>query len=173
MARHRYVVQLRWSDMDVQAHVNNVQYLRFLEDARVQMLVHLGRPGQMMETGQVTVRHEIDYIAPLLFRVEPILVDTWVERIGRTSYVLGYEILDHDGTVFARARSVMVCFDPTTGSKVPIEASVRSGLKAYFDDGDVVDPIRGSSAISIQAEVTPDPSRRAVWSSAGRGAGCQ
>ena len=87
--------------------------------------------------------------------------------------MLGYEILDHDGTIFARARSVMVCFDPTTGSKVPIEASVRSGLKAYFDDGDVVDPIRGSSAISIQAEVTPDPSRRAVWSSAGRGAGCQ
>jgi len=148
MARHRYVVQLRWSDMDVQAHVNNVQYLRFLEDARVQMLVHLGRPGQMMETGQVTVRHEIDYVAPLLFRVEPILVDTWVERIGRTSYVLGYEILDHDGTVFARARSVMVCFDPTTGCKIPIEASVRSGLKAYFDDGDVVDLIRGSGATS-------------------------
>jgi acyl-CoA thioester hydrolase len=140
VARHRYSVQLRWSDMDVQAHVNNVQYLRFLEDARVQMLVHLGRPGNLMETGQVTVRHEIDYVAPLFFRVEPILVDTWVERIGRTSYVVGYEILDHDGTVFARARSVMVSFDIKTGTKTPLEPSMRQGLKAYFDDGEVIDP---------------------------------
>jgi acyl-CoA thioesterase FadM len=66
-------------------------------------------------------------------------VDTWVERIGCSSYVLGYEILDHDGTVFARARSVIVCFDPAIGSKVSIEPSMRAGLKAYFDDGDVVD----------------------------------
>jgi acyl-CoA thioester hydrolase len=142
MARHRYAVQLRWSDMDVQSHVNNVQYLRFLEDARIQMLVHLGRPGQMMETGQVTVRHEIDYVAPLLFRVTPILVDTWVERIGRTSYVLGYEILDHDGTVFARARSVMVCFEPRSSSKADIDPHMRERLKGYFDDGDVLDAVR-------------------------------
>lgn len=140
MARHRYAVQLRWSDMDVQSHVNNVQYLRFLEDARVQMLVHLGFPGEMMETGQVTIRHEIDYVSPLLFRMEPILVDMWVERIGRTSYVVGYEILDHDGTVFARARSVLVRFDPKTGEKATIDETLRRGLKDYFDDGDLVQP---------------------------------
>ena len=33
MARHRYHVQLRWSDMDALRHVNNVQFLRFLEDS--------------------------------------------------------------------------------------------------------------------------------------------
>jgi acyl-CoA thioester hydrolase len=145
--------------MDVQSHVNNVQYLRFLEDARVQMLVHLGRPGQMMETGQVTVRHEIDYVAPLLFRVRRVLVDTWVERIGRTSYVLGYEIVDQDGTVFARARSVMVCIDPATGGKVPIEPGVRRGLKAYFDDGDVVDPTAEPAGLPGRQHTTP-PSRQ-------------
>ncbi|MFM6850406.1 MAG: thioesterase family protein, partial [Terrabacter sp.] len=28
-------VALRWSDMDAYAHINNVQFLRLLEDARV------------------------------------------------------------------------------------------------------------------------------------------
>ena len=36
MARpYRVEVPLRWSDMDAYGHVNNVQYLRLLEDARV------------------------------------------------------------------------------------------------------------------------------------------
>ena len=32
---YRVEVPLRWSDMDAYGHVNNVQYLRLLEDARV------------------------------------------------------------------------------------------------------------------------------------------
>ncbi len=66
MARHRYHVQLRWSDMDALRHVNNVQFLRFLEDARVQMMVEAGRRTLESELGVVVVRHEIDYRRPLL-----------------------------------------------------------------------------------------------------------
>ena len=29
------LVPLRWSDMDAYGHVNNVQYLRLLEEARI------------------------------------------------------------------------------------------------------------------------------------------
>ena len=35
MPRHRVLTPLRWSDMDAYGHVNNVQFLRLLEDARV------------------------------------------------------------------------------------------------------------------------------------------
>ena len=35
MARIEVPVQLRWSDMDAYAHVNNVEMLRLLEEARV------------------------------------------------------------------------------------------------------------------------------------------
>ncbi|MGL5850524.1 MAG: acyl-CoA thioesterase, partial [Phycicoccus sp.] len=34
-APYRVEVPLRWSDMDAYGHVNNVQFLRLLEDARV------------------------------------------------------------------------------------------------------------------------------------------
>ncbi|HEY0189416.1 MAG TPA: acyl-CoA thioesterase [Cellulomonas sp.] len=36
MARLRVPVQLRWSDMDAYAHVNNVEMLRLLEEARIE-----------------------------------------------------------------------------------------------------------------------------------------
>ena len=40
--RHRYRCSMRWSDMDAYGHVNNVVYLTYLEEARVDMLFALG-----------------------------------------------------------------------------------------------------------------------------------
>jgi hypothetical protein len=47
-----------------------------------------------------------------------------------------------NGTVYARTRSVTVCFEPRSGSKVSIELSIRRGLMACFDDGEIVGPWR-------------------------------
>ena len=38
-------VALRWSDMDAYAHINNVQFLRLLEDARVIAIGSRGHSG--------------------------------------------------------------------------------------------------------------------------------
>lgn len=136
MARHRYHVQLRWSDMDALRHVNNVQFLRFLEDARVQMLVEVGRRGLETELGVVVVRHEIDYRRPLLFRAAPVVVDTWVTKIGRTSYSVAYEVREEDADiVYAVAATTMVCVDLESGVAVPLDDGMRSALESFSDDG--------------------------------------
>jgi acyl-CoA thioester hydrolase len=140
VARHRYHVQLRWSDMDALRHVNNVQFLRFLEDARVQMLVELGHRGLETELGSVVARHEIDYLHPLLFRTAPVVVDTWVTRIGRTSYSVAYDVREeHDDVIYAKAQTVMVCVDLDTGRAVELEARMRERLTAFLDDGTLAD----------------------------------
>ncbi|GAA5012781.1 hypothetical protein GCM10025734_58630 [Kitasatospora paranensis] len=38
MARHIYDCPLRWSDMDAFGHVNNVVFLRYLEEARIDFM---------------------------------------------------------------------------------------------------------------------------------------
>lgn len=38
MARHIYACPLRWSDMDAFGHVNNVVFLRYLEEARIDFM---------------------------------------------------------------------------------------------------------------------------------------
>jgi acyl-CoA thioester hydrolase len=136
VARHRYHVQLRWSDMDALRHVNNVQFLRFLEDARVQMLVEVGRRGLETELGAVVVRHEIDYRRPLLFRTAPVVVDTWVTRIGRTSYTVAYDVREeHADVVYAHAGTTMVCVDLESGVAVPLDDAMRTALETFYDDG--------------------------------------
>ncbi|WTW94814.1 acyl-CoA thioesterase [Streptomycetaceae bacterium NBC_01309] len=109
MARHVYQATLRWSDMDAYRHVNNVQYLRYLEEARVDMMFTLGqREGaKTLAEGVVIARHEIDYRHPLVWRPEPIRVETWVTSIRAAQFQLAYEILDDDH-VYARAMSVLV-----------------------------------------------------------------
>lgn len=146
MARHRYRVQLRWSDMDALRHVNNVQFLRFLEDARVQMMVEAGRRTLESDLGVVVVRHEIDYRRPLLFRPEPVVVDTWVTRIGRTSYAVAYEIREeHGDVVYATAATVMVCVDLATGTPRPVDELMRTALEGFLDDGEIAD---GDAAVA-------------------------
>ena len=140
MSRHRYHVQLRWSDMDALRHVNNVQFLRFLEDARVQMLVEAGRRRLESELGVVVVRHEIDYLRPLLFRTEPVVVDTWVTHVGRTSYTVAYEVREPSGdTVYARASTVLVSVSLADGSSQPIDDAMRAELERFVDDGAIAD----------------------------------
>ena len=38
MARHIYLCPMRWADMDSLGHVNNVTYVDYLQEARVDML---------------------------------------------------------------------------------------------------------------------------------------
>ncbi len=92
---YRVEVPLRWSDMDAYGHVNNVQYLRLLEDARV-----IGfrewfpdRPT-MLDEGIVVTRHAIEYRAPLTYRAAPVEVDMWVTRVHGAGFDLGYTVRD-------------------------------------------------------------------------------
>src|SRR5690606_9128291 len=70
-------VSLRWSDMDAYAHINNVQFLRLLEDARVIAFRDWfdradGGGRSLLDEGVLVSRHEIEYRRPLGFRHEPV-----------------------------------------------------------------------------------------------------
>jgi acyl-CoA thioester hydrolase len=113
VARHIYQCPLRWADMDSLGHVNNVVYVDYLQEARVDMLrVHApARGGEELAEGVVVVRHEVEFLSPLVFRFEPVRIETWVTDIKAATFTMAYEILDElpDGgrRVYLRARSVL------------------------------------------------------------------
>jgi acyl-CoA thioester hydrolase len=96
MPRHRVFAALRWSDMDAYGHINNVQFLRLLEDARVFTFGAQGAPGggSLLATGLIVGRQEIEYLEPLVFRAQSVAIDLWVTAIGGADFDLGYEIRD-------------------------------------------------------------------------------
>lgn len=122
-------VALRWSDMDALGHINNSEYLRYLEQARIDFLADAGSAGVPRETGLLVARHEIDYRRPMPYRREPVQIPTWVDRIGTTSFTFGYEIVA-DEVVYARARTVIVCIG-SDERPVPVPTQLRKHLQGF------------------------------------------
>ncbi|THA26381.1 acyl-CoA thioesterase [Streptomyces sp. RKND-216] len=133
--RHTFACTLRWSDMDAFGHVNNVVFLRYLEEARIDFMFRLARKADSgaFTGGSVVARHEIDYLRPLVHRHEPVTVETWVTKVGAASATLAYEIKD-DTTVFVRASTVVVPYDLERERPRRLSSEEKSFLEEYFDD---------------------------------------
>ncbi|AQS69551.1 thioesterase family protein [Streptomyces pactum] len=128
--RHIYRCPLRWADMDAYGHVNNVVFLRYLEEARIDFLF---RPEKDFKQGSVVARHEIDYKRQLVHRHHPVDVELWVTEIRAASFTLTYEVKDGD-EVYVRASTVIVPFDFETQRPRRITAEEREFLQEYTDD---------------------------------------
>lgn len=135
MATFTFPCPLRWCDQDTYGHVNNVQTLRLLEEARVALFFDQG-PSlgvHSFEGSLVVVRHEIDYRRPLLYRPEPIMIDVWVSKLGNSSFTLDYRVYD-DEQVYADARTIGAAYDPRTGAARRLTAEERGFLEKYLAD---------------------------------------
>jgi acyl-CoA thioester hydrolase len=121
--------------MDAFGHVNNVIFLRYLEEARIDFMFRLAREADSGAfTGvSVVARHEIDYLRPLVHRHEPVTIETWVTKLGGASVTVSYEIKD-DETLFARASTVVVPYDMDRGGPRRLTAEERTFLERYVDD---------------------------------------
>ncbi|MGP3923020.1 acyl-CoA thioesterase [Streptomyces sp. 8N616] len=135
MARHVYACPLRWSDMDAFGHVNNVVFLRYLEEARIDFMFRLapGEGSASFTGGSVVARHEIDYLRPLVHRHEPVTIETWVTKISAASLTLAYEIKDEE-RLYVRASTIVVPYNLEEERPRRITAEERAFLKEYTDD---------------------------------------
>lgn len=120
--------------MDAFQHVNNVAFIEYLQEARVDMFwVHPQKNGlNPVAEGIVVARHEIDYLAPLAWRDEPITIETWVRRLGVSSFEIEYLIRDEE-TEYARARSVMVPYDLEKKRPRRLLDDEKKALEPYFE----------------------------------------
>ncbi|MCD7440003.1 MULTISPECIES: thioesterase family protein [Streptomyces] len=128
--RHIYRCPLRWADMDAYGHVNNVVFLRYLEEARIDFLF---RPDKDFKQGSVVARHEIDYKRQLVHRHRPVDIELWVTQIRAASFTISYEVKDGD-EIYVRASTVIVPFDFEAQRPRRITSEERDFLEEYRDD---------------------------------------
>jgi acyl-CoA thioester hydrolase len=115
--------------MDALGHINNSEYLRYLEQARIEFLSAAAAAGVPREAGLLVARHEVDYRKPMPYRREPVAVRTWIDRIGSTSFTFGHEVVADD-VVYARARTVIVCIDDSS-RPTPVPTALRTHLEGF------------------------------------------
>ena len=135
---YRVEVPLRWSDMDAYGHVNNVQYLRLLEDARViGFRVWFPDRPMLLDEGIVVSRHVIEYRAPLTYRPDPVEVDMWVTRVHGAGFDLGYTVRDPASVgqqVYAVAETGLVLYDFAASRPRRLSADARAQLDDHTGD---------------------------------------
>ena len=130
---HEYACHVRFSDVDVYGHVNNVKYFEYYQEARIDFLRSM-RSDDEPHLATVVARIDVDYRRPILFRPEPYVVRTWVTRVGTSSYSLASDISD-EHTVLSRAEAVLVAFDMGTQRSRPLRDAERLVLEGALDAG--------------------------------------
>jgi acyl-CoA thioester hydrolase len=92
-----FVYQLTVPDsaIDGQGHVNNVEYIRWMQDAAVAHSAAQGWPPQRYQdcgAGWVARYHQIEYLLPA-FAGEHVLVYTWVSNFRKIRSLRKYKIV--------------------------------------------------------------------------------
>jgi len=138
---------MRWADLDMLGHVNNVVYADYLQEARADMIgIHAPRVEGQPQDGLVIVSHQMRYRKPLLFDFDPVLVETWVTEIKAATFSLSYEIFtEADGVreVYVEASSVLTPFVFETESARRLRPEEKSFLERYLEPAPVETPVFG------------------------------
>jgi acyl-CoA thioester hydrolase len=113
---------MRWSDMDAYGHVNNVVYLTYLEEARVDMLFALGGD------------HGVEALSerPLVYHPRGVDIEMWVGAVKGASFEIRYEVRDEQ-TLFATAASLLVPYDLVAERPRRVSPEERAFLGQYVE----------------------------------------
>lgn len=121
--------RVRFYDLDLMGHVNNVAYTIYAESGRAAFLRHIGFWTETGSRQNVIARLEIDYRQELKYPNE-LRVGLNVQRIGGSSFTLGIGIFAGEVCV-ATARATLVRFDGETRKALALTESERATLAAY------------------------------------------
>ena len=144
MSRHTYLCPIRWGDLDAQGHVNNAVVVDYLQEARVDFLLS-GPIPQMLDAGVIVVNHQVEYLEPIPFGLDPVRIELWADSVGGARFALSYELFVSDDLV-GRARTVATPYDLATGSIRRLTEGERSALR-----------VRLGPAVGLRALTTTVP----------------
>ncbi len=111
------------ADIDAQGHVNNVAYVKWIQDVAVAHWLSATTEAEREKYIWVVTRHEIDY-KKQAFETEEITATTWVGEPTRISWERFTEITRGED-VLVKARSVWCLIDRETLKPTRITLKIR------------------------------------------------
>jgi acyl-CoA thioester hydrolase len=151
VSRLHIPIPLRWGDLDAYGHINNVETLRLIEEARVRAFWHAtgedradALPTAVMELDaasdvwSLVARTEIEYLSPMPYTSAPIDVEIWLGKVAGASIEVYFELYSPIGVMpralYARAMTKIVTVDAASGRPTRIPADLREVWAPYQDE---------------------------------------
>lgn len=131
----RIPINIRFSDFDTLKHVNNANFLTYLEEARIKYFeeVITSEEVDWWQDGMILARMEIDFRKPIT-GIRNYFVYIRCSRIGNKSFDFSYVITREENNsveTIAEAKSVMVCYDYEKEETVPMREDWKEKVKRY------------------------------------------
>lgn len=127
---HTFPIQIRFNDIDLLGHINNVMYGHYFDMARYDfMMQKLGGVVDLRNSRQILimVHTEYDFLLPS-FLEDKLHVATSLLRTGSKSVHFKQEVVDEFGVVRVKSVSIMSSYDKETGTSFEISPEWRQAL---------------------------------------------
>lgn len=132
-ASFEQVVRVAAADLDEQAHVNNVVYVRWVQDAATAHWESLTTPEIRETVAWVLLRHEIEYRSPAVCG-DDVSVRTTVGHLQGLTFERLTEIRRvRDGRLLAGSRTLWCPVNPTSGRPQRVSAELRALFSISHD----------------------------------------
>jgi len=124
-------LQLRWSDQDVNGHVNNVRILTLMEEARVRVTtMWMDATSGSVGAKRLVRALNASFEAEVLYGKDTV-VWMWICRIGGSSYDLSH-LLVQDGGPCVYTEATMVVIDEFTRRPKVHSGTFRTHLEKHY-----------------------------------------
>lgn len=125
-----YTITPRVADTDALGHINNTVLPCWFEEARTPLFRILNPTMDFSKWNLILAHMEVDYLRQIFFH-SPVVVNTWISRMGNSSFDVTQELLQ-DGNVCARSKNIIVHFDFKTQKSLPIVGGMRDDLEKHL-----------------------------------------
>lgn len=126
--------------VDAHGHANNLEYLRWMQEAAVRHSAAQGWPQERyMEIGEswFVRSHTIEYLRPAIAG-EPVVILTWVAGFeSRRSPRRYWCVRLSDKQLLAKAETMWIYVDLSTGRAIPIREDLKRDFEFVGDETEV------------------------------------
>jgi acyl-CoA thioester hydrolase len=136
----QHAVDVRLADTDAMGHVNNANYLTYVEIARIAYYEQvIGKPLPLgvhgAEEGMILAEIRMTYRAQAFYG-ERLTIETRIERIGTTSFTMVHRITAPKSRygparLVAVAESALVSYDYQEDHPIPVPDDWRASIAAF------------------------------------------
>lgn len=123
-------IRIDWSELDLFGHVNNLEFLKYVQAARVSYWEHIDLYKYFRETniGPVLASVNCVFKKPLYYP-GTVTITCGLRFIKNSSFGLYHRIIDDKGEVAAEAEDVMVLYDFNKNEKALFPEWMRQNIQ--------------------------------------------
>ncbi len=123
--------RVQWGEMDAFGHVNNANYLRWFESARIAYFEKIAVSVGAQDTSPwipILARATVDFRKPVTYP-DVVSIEASVTKFGTTSFTMSYRATSQSLGVAAEGEAIVVLLDPATGQKTPVPGPLRTAIE--------------------------------------------